>query len=324
MRYITSIFIGVISCFFLGCTGTESPSRSNAVSDLTATDSSIAVPAEYTNASLTPPSHQCNIPGEILEHNQSWLKNKQLLVCIKADSTTMDADLNVKSHRILELYNTESCERIDSHTLPVNVSPDFPYYLAKISYNLQSRLIAIRGFNSIFIYDIDSRKLSVALEPQYKEERFASDAQSGRILRIELWEDYLIGFAQEYGAFAFHLDQKNQMVAALPFAEWLTPEEKFTSLFLLSSQEGGQQAFIPEYDFEKDAFNINSIFDKPQELNTENAKGTQNSRFVVFRGNRDNGSAITIDLAEKKLVDLPQNIASGNNQTILNWLQQHK
>ena len=246
------------------------------------------------------------------------------MVCLRADSSTLDQDLNVMSHRILELYNTESCDVVDTHTLPVNVSPDFPYYLAKISYNLQSQLIAIRGFSNIFVYDVDTRKLSPALEPQYKEERFSSDAQSGRILRIELWEDYLIGFAQDHGAFAFRLDEENTMVPALPFAEWLTPEETYASLFLLSSQEGGQQAFIPEYDFDRDAFNINPIFDKPQELNKENATSTEDSKFVVFRGSRDNGSAITVDLADKQLVELPQNIASGNNQSILNWLQQNK
>lgn len=320
MIYFASLSIIVL---LSSCNNSEAPNSSESSRSI-ADDTSGQIPMNYTNTEITASSHNCDISGEVLDDNQYWLKERNTLVCIKADSLTYDKDLNVLSHRILELYDTETCQKIAEEVLPLNVSADFPYYLAKISYNIQSQLIAIRGFNTVHIYDIASKKLFPPLEPQFKEERFASDAQSGRIIRVELWEDYLIGYAQEYGAFAFSLDENTNSTPALPFAEWMPPEEIYYSLFLLPSQQGGQQAFIPSYDFEKDAFSINPIFSRPQEINTENATGRENSQFVVFRGKGNNGSAIAVDLMKRAIVDLPQNIGQGNNQTILAWLNQNK
>ena len=110
--------------------------------------------------------------NEVLEGNQFWIREKSILVAVTADSTTFDADFG-SSHRVLEVYNTESCELIQREVLPVNVSPDFPYFLAEITYNNESELVGIRGANTIYVYDVAQQQLLPELKPQYLSERLA-------------------------------------------------------------------------------------------------------------------------------------------------------
>ncbi len=318
MKYWIICFILGIGLINISCGGDQ---KTDASSEQIAAEKDSTTTSSYSFQSqgFAIPQHDCNISGEVLDQNQMLSQDNKILIVVKADSSTYDEDLEVNSHRILELYNIENCTTIDRKVLPVNVSADYPYYIARVSYNTNSQLIAIRGFNNIFVYDLNNNKLLPELQPEFKEERYGVDAQSGRILRIELWENYLIGYAQDYGAFAFDLSNNNTPKPSLPYTEWFSPDEVFHSLFLLPSGSGGQQILLPEYDFDQEVFKINPMFEKPQDIDA----GQSGERFVVFSSQSNNGISIAIDLKEKKLVDLPQNIAQGTNDAILNWVKEN-
>ena len=323
---VQSLLIGTL--VFLSNCEFDSSSSQGGSTESVKVDSLDASPENYNNRGITryvAPQHGCSLVGNILPENQLWLEESDILFIIKADSTTYDEELETDSHRVLEVYNTENCERIKRDILPINESPDFPYYLAKITYNHGSKLVAIRGFRTIHIYDLAENKLIPTIEPDFSDDVFAVDAQSGRILRLELWENYVIGFAQDFGAFAMNLENIDNPKAILPFAQWKDEQERPHSLFLLPSESGGQQAIVPSYDAGKATFSVNPIFDQPQEINTTQAAGTKGSQFVVFRGkNGSNGQGIAINLKANQLVELPQNIAQGKNDAILNWLKANK
>ncbi len=326
MKLLLQLAVWLMLLILSSCGSGTSSAEENGSNEEVNVDSAELRPGDYAERGITrytTPQHGCNVPGKILSENQLWLEAKNTLFVIKADSSTYDEQLG-DSHRILEIYNTENCKRIKREVLPINESPDFAYFLAKITYNNASQLVAIRGFNVIYVYDLAAQKMLPPIEPSYSSDRYAVDAQSGRLLRLELWENHILGYAQDFGAFVINLENKSKPKSTLPFAEWEDENGKPHALFLLASQEGGQQAMVPSYQVESATFSINPLFDEPQEINTENAAGIDGSRYVVFRGKGSpNAQGIAIDLKSHKLVDLPQNIATGNNQTILDWLRQN-
>ncbi len=322
MRFALPFFFGFILLAFASCGG-ETPSgqqqQENGEADTTeaVTEES---PNQYQNGGQRA-SHDCQIPAEVMEGNQLWLRSQELLVAIVADSTTYEEGYG-PSHRILEVYNTENCNRIQRKALPVNVSPDFPYYLAEINYNNNSQLIAIRGFSTIYIYDAENRQLLPQLEPQFRSERYGVDAQSGMIQRLEVWEDYLVGYSRDYGSFVFDLENKTQPEPVLPFAEYEGETQEFYPLFLLESKEGnGYQAIMPTYVDEGDEFSINPAFEKPLSLNTDLPSSARNNRFLVLRQQNQARTPVALDLLERERVELPANIASQKTQDILNWMR---
>lgn len=318
--YIVGIVFVIFTCSNSDQTGTDNLEKAFL------NDSTGVVPDNYNERSITryvPPQHGCTLVGNILPKNQLWLEDQKILFVIKADSSTYDQNLG-DSHRILEVYDTENCNRTKREILPINESPDFPYYLARITYNQTSQLVAVRGFKQIFVYDLANDELLPIVEPQFSEEIFTVDAQSGLIQIMELWENYIVGFAQDNGAFVINLENKQQPQSVLPFALWKDEQERPHALFLLPSQLGGFQAIIPSYNSGNGAFSVNPIFDQPQEIDTENPAGTVDSRYLVFRGSPgDKGQGIAIDISKRSLIDLPPNIAQGNNKSILNWLEQN-
>ena len=320
---ITNIAGLLLMLLALYSCGGEQGAESSAADVQEKLDTTEATAYNYLNQGFSIPQHDCDLIGEILDENQVLSQQGNNLIIIKSDSTTFDSDLNINSHRILEIYNVEDCSLVDSQVLPVNYSADYPYYIARVSYNTNSKLIAIRGFNNFYIYDLKKGELLPEFKPEFVQERFGVDAQSGRILRIELWENYLIGYAQDYGAFAFNLTENTELQPALPYAEWFSTDETFHSLFLLSFEDGGQQILLPEFDFDKGVFKINPLFEEPHDIKTESSSGPMDNRFVVFSTKSDNGLSIAVDLKEKKLVDLPQNIAQGKNEAILNWVEEN-
>lgn len=294
-----------------------------ATTDTTATQTS--APAEnYEDASPIPATKpECEIAGQVLEGNQLWSREHGLIAAIVADEETRDENYG-DSHRILEIYDATTCERIDRQILPVNVSPDFPYYLAEMNYNNAIEMLAIRGFDKVYLYDMDSRQLLPVLEPQYQGERYAEDAQSGMIYRLELWENYLVGAAEDMGVFVFDLTDRQNPEALLPFAEYEITEEDFGSLFLVSSTGADQQIIMPTYDIENDQFTINPLFDQPKELNTANISASaRNNRYLVIREANEARTPIAIDLQARRLIDLPANVAGQSTQQILQWMREN-
>ncbi|HMQ84004.1 MAG TPA: hypothetical protein PKA00_13895 [Saprospiraceae bacterium] len=314
IQWSIMISIGLLS---IASCGSDTSSQNNATN---ATQDSTTV--EGNRASDVPAQPDCQLTGSILEGNQYWDRDMERLLCIKADSSTLDPTLG-ESHRVLEVYDTRNCTLLDRQTLPVNVSPDFPYYLAEINYNKDSRLFALRGFGELYLYDLSAQKLSPALSPAYFSERYGADAQSGMIQRLEVWENYLVGYARDYGAFAFDLSDKTKVKAVLPFAEYNPEEVRPHSLFLLSSDNDQMQAILPQYDSETDQFSINPLFDTPMKINTNVAKSARNNRHLVLRTEDAAKTPIAIDLEKHQQVALPADVAAKTTQEILQWMKRN-
>ncbi len=319
-----TFFIFFIAFAFAACetTTTNTPSHSDNPAPVPANPAdAVDVDTPSTTRPVVRQSHNCEVKGKVLDGNAFWIKEKETLVCIAADESTADANLG-DSHRILEIYDTKSCNQLKKEVLPVNVSPDYPYYLAQITYNKSSHLVGIRGFDKIYCYDVDKQQLLPALEPQFMSERFAEDAQSGMIKHLEVWEDYLVGYAQDMGVFAFQLgDDVPKKI--MPFAEYALDETNFHPLFLLESKEGAYQALVPDYDLNTGTFNINPLFENHRKVSTQIGASARNNRFIVMREPVENSQPkpIAIDLQNRKKVDLPVDIASKNTGEILAWLR---
>lgn len=266
------------------------------------------------------PRKDCEIKGKILEGNRKLVKGKNAMVCIVANDSTKDEKLG-DSHRVIELYDTRSCNLIKKETLPINVSPDFPYFIADIIYNKNSNLVAIKGHGVVYCYDVNNQKLLEALIPEFKNERIAADAQSGMIKHLEVWENYLIGYAMDIGAFVFDLTDTENAKALLPAAEYdlsLGEGEDFSSLFFLRSNksESTYQAILPNYE---GSFNINPLFDAPKNVNPTLSKNVSDNRFIVLK-NQD-GTPYAIDMESQKNVALPSEVKGQSTQEILKWLK---
>ncbi len=318
MRILSFLLLLMISTLFIACGGevsSNSGSTTTEESDTTAmTDNSEGDIIE------APTSHDCEVEGEILEGNEFWIRDSETLVVIKADSTTYDADFG-PSHRILEVYNTQSCNQVFRQVLPVNVSPDFAYFLAQILYNNSSKLVGIRAFGKIYCYDVENQQLLEPLTPKFQAERFAEDAQSGMIQRLEVWEDFLVGYSQDKGAFVLNFKDKANPEAVMPFSEVSLTETDFASLFLLPSSGGGMQAILPKYDPNTGEFAINPLLETPTELETNIPKSARNNRFLVIKTKGDAATSLAVDLQNFTRVDLPADQQNKKTQEILSWMR---
>jgi hypothetical protein len=268
-----------------------------------------------TVPSLAPPS--CPVDGEVLDGNRSWIRSSDILAVIKADATTTTEDFG-PSHRIFEILDGRTCASKFKTTLPENTSPDFPYYIAEIQYNSISNVVGIRGFYDLYICDLDR---NYQLSPKYFATREYDDPQSGMIQRVEVWEDYLLGYAQDLGAFAFNLSDKSNPVPVLPFAEWVNNAEGgYNSLFLLPT-ERGMQAIMPYFDVEAGALLLYPLFDQPQQVSTNIQKSARNNQYLVLRKTDASQSPLAINLRTRQLVDLPADIATKKTQEIIAWMK---
>ncbi len=260
---------------------------------------------------------KCKIEGEVLEDNELWLKDQGKLVCIMADSSTYDANLGM-SHRILEVFNTYTCKLEVKLTLPINTSPDFPYFLADINYNNNSKIVAIKAAKTVYCFDLTTKKMLPLLTPAFKTNRVVADPSSGTIIRLELWEDYLVGYAQDKGAFVFDLNGDKTPQPILPFAEFQLGETNFNSLFLLPSESDKYQAILPSFDWEEEVFSINPIFKVPLEIQTTVQKSALDNPYIVLR-EKENNKALLVDMRAMKNKVIPEAFSTKTTKEILTW-----
>lgn len=303
----------------VACGGDPAPTTAN---------NNLAVKTDTTTtagiAPLTPPEkHSCSIAGEVLEDNQIWLRDINTLVAIVADSTTYDPELG-DSHRTLLTYNTKDCRLTKRIQLPINVSPDYAYYLAKVNYNNGSKLVGITAFNSVYLYDAEKQELLDPVRPVYLADRRLDDANSGLIQHLELWENYMVGYAQDGGAFVIDVTDKDNPQPTPAFAEYQLSDGSYSSLFLLPSEGAEQQIIVPRYDYEEGTFLVNPIFTRPRDLNTQISKGARNNRYIILRENDSTQPATVIDLVERQQVELPTNIGKQNAKNILEWVKKNR
>lgn len=305
-------FIFLIIC--ICCLSCEDTNTEGQPPNQQAESNSKSPTAAATSSNIA--QRDCLIEGEILEGNELVLKEQYKLVCITADSSTHDSNLGM-SHRILNFYDTKACSLELKVTLPINESPDFPYYLADVNYNKTSKIVAIKAAKSIYCLDLLGRKLLPELKPKFKTKRNSVDASSGYITHLELWENYLIGWAQDKGTFIFDLNTKSP-TPSYPIAEWQRGTDIYSSLFILPSDKGKSQLVIPNYNFDEETFEVNPILETPQVIKTEISQNALNNRFIVFRYQEDN-KALVIDMKERTKIKLPSQLANQPTKAILNW-----
>ncbi len=318
MRYIIQLALVLTVSLLVSCGG-DAPSGTSQP-DPVPVDTSGNAAETAINEMATRASHDCVVEGTILEGNQTWLNEQDLLVTVLADESTNDPDYG-EGHRVLVVTDTKTCEEVQRETLPVSSSPDFPYYIAEIVYNNTSQLVGIRGADVIYCYDVVNRQLLSPLSPGFLTERITDDAQSGMIQRLEVWENYLIGYAQDMGTFVFDLTDKKSPKSLLPYAEFKTKTGDFHSLFMVPSANAGLQAIIPQYDYDADEFKVNPLFQAGKTLNTNIPKSAKNNRFLVLREEGESGKAVGIDLENCKEVTLPEETARKKVQEVLTWLR---
>lgn len=318
MRYIIQLALVLTVSLFMSCDG-EAPSSSSQT-ESTQVDTTTAVKGDEGADTVTRASHDCTVEGKILEGNQTWLDKQELLITVLADESTNDPDYG-EGHRVLVVTDTKTCEEVQRETLPVSSSPDFPYYIAEIVYNNTSQLVGVRGADVIYCYDVLNRQLLAPLSPDFLTERITDDAQSGMIQRLEVWEDYLIGYAQDMGTFVFDLSDKDSPKALLPYAEFKTQTGDFHSMFMVPSSGSGLQAIVPQYDYDADEFKVNPLFQAGKALNTNVPKSAKNNRFIVLREQGEGGKAVGIDLLNCKEVALPDDTAQKKVQEVLSWMR---
>ena len=319
MRYIIQIAALATFSMIFSCGG-DVPSSQQTGNESGQDSTTLEGQNNTDNAKVIKATHDCEVAGKILEGNQTWLSEQDILITILADESTADPDFG-DGHRILVVTDTKTCEEIKREILPVSGSPDFPYYIAEIVYNNTSQLIGLRGADVIYCYDINKKELLSPLSPTFLTERVMDDAQSGMIQRLEVWENYLIGYAQDMGTFVFDLSDKAAPKSLLPYSEFKTQTGDFHSLFMVPSAGDALQGIIPQYDYDADEFKINPLFDQGKSLNTNLPKSAKNNRFLVLREKGDAGKAVGIDMQSCKEVELPADIAPKKVQEVLDWLR---
>lgn len=304
----------VIFLFFCISSCKESSNNADANTS-TKNPSEVKTPPTAQPISKEARKRECEIKGKILEGNQKIVDGKNTLIGIVADKKG--------SHRKLEIYNTTTCELIKSEILPVNISADFPYMIADIIYNKNSHLVAIKGYGAVYCYDVENQKLIDALIPDFLNERIAADASSGKIKHLEVWENYLIGYAEDIGAFVFDLTDTAHPKNLLPAAEFDLSEgegEDFASLFFLKSQNGNTfQAISPSYDYDNFKFQVNPLFETPKDVNVSIPKKDQDDRFIILKMKDKN--VFVVDMEAQKNVALPDQVKNKTSKEILNWLK---
>lgn len=317
MRYLFLFFV----CLFFACSAPITDEKDPEVlpeklKDRIEQEQSILDNKVHTEQKLKQ-QQKCEIKGEVLEKNQLWLKDQGKLICITADSSTYDKTLGM-SHRTLKLYNTKTCELELKLTLPVNISPDFPYFLADINYNNTSKIVAIKAAKTVYCFDLMTKKMLPLLTPAFKVERADVDASSGTIIRLELWENFLVGFAQDKGTFVFDLGYSNIAKPILPFAEFPLGANNFNSLFLLPTDSNKYQAILPSFDWEEEIFSINPLFNSPIALNKDIQKSALDNPFIVLREKLTN-HAVLINMKKLKRSSLPEPLVNKSTKEILEW-----
>jgi len=234
------------------------------------------------------PTVPCQSTVELLPNNRFYEKELNRLVRILPAGKP-------GAHRRVQVLATPDC-RVLLDTL-IGGNEDYDHQLAQITYNLSSKLIGIKSKGAVHCVDLSDNSLLPPLVPEFAGERMSMDAQSGQIVRLEVWEDFLIGYARDFGAFVFDMRDHRNPRPVLPYSEYAAGDTRFVSLFLLPSEAETYQALVPVYRPADDVFDINPAFEEPEPLvlPAQRQKPSM-GRSVVLE--KRNGGAIELDLAK--------------------------
>ncbi|MBV6654691.1 MAG: hypothetical protein KI786_13080 [Mameliella sp.] len=261
------------------------------------------------------PQPLCPVDGKMLGGNFYASKSTSLYITIVADSSTHDPDLG-DSHRKLLVFNSGTCELIKAFTLPIDHSSDYPYQIAQINYNKVFPLLAIKGAHQFFLLDLNQQSLGGPYKPEFAHTVQEADAQSGLIQHLELWESYLIGYAQDCGIFVFKPNDSSTPEAILPVATYEFAPNSYNQAFLLQSYQG-VQIIIPSYQ-EGQLLQAHPVFNEP--LNLALGKIWNNQRFVLLQEQSEKLPSLAIDLKKRTAIPLEPEIKAQKPDVILERL----
>ncbi len=322
MNLFSKFFAILLLAGFASCT--TDPQRTPGNEPTANLDDSISVATDSVATSIQNSRPTCKLVGSVLEGNMFWAAGEDRFVVISAEKETEDKDLG-ESHRVLTVYDGK-CQQVFREVLPVNLSADYPYYLSEITYNNLSKQIAIRGFDKFYILDLAAMKLSASLVPKFLNQRVTEDAQSGAIKRLELWENYLVGFAASLGPFVYDLSDPNKPTPVMPIAEFsIVKGEQYNTMFLLKSTDGQDeyQAMAPDYNYDTDAFSLNILFSKPLNFDPVINKSFKNNRFILLKEKTSatESTPRAVDMKTRKIMELPADVSAKKDTDILAWLK---
>ena len=293
-------------------TGTETTSAENS-------SSTTAAPAERTVRS----AHDCEPVGRPLDDGSFWLAERERLFVIVADTAELYDKEYPESYRSFQIYDTEKCDLIGNHVMPVNRSPDYPYYLYPNTYESVNQVICAQGFDFVYCYDVGRREMLMPLIPEYLSKRRVTDANSGLPVGLSVWDHFLFGYAAEFGAYAFDLHDKKQIKALLPTAEYTDRESgAIYQLFLPQMTPGQHQAVYTTFDYDagEDAFQVKTLLENPLPVSTRLPASARNNNLIVLK-HKDGSSAIGIDMAKGTKITLPAEVAQQPVQEIISWMK---
>jgi len=308
--------------FLLSCKSeSASPARSPTLYNLVDT---VSNKQKEPEASI-PASHDCAVRGKLMEDNNFWIPKEQLWICVVADDITRDSDFG-DSYRIFDIYDTKNCSPVKRKVLPVNNSPDFPWYIFQNTYEEKNQVVCTSGFEFTFCYDVKNREFLPRMKPAYLLSRTALDAQSGMTQSMAVYDQYLFGHAQDLGFFAYDLKNKNQVQNFLPVAEYhLKKENQFQALFLIPAGDKKYQAIIPYFDINNGEIMFSPLLKNPISIDPAVAKNVRNNRFQIFTDLASSREGkIAFDLQQQTAVDLPADISTAPVGKVLSYLRDEK
>ncbi|GEM_PF-4097365 len=299
---------------WIGCDAPQAESPSNGKEVQSVTTDPVGSPA-FALSARTLIRPWCG--DSTLRRNELWFADVGVLVQL--------VNAPQEQHVALIVRDT-ACHIRRRWVLYQDRATDFSCFLADISYNQSSKLVAVRGFDQLWCYDVMRDTLCPPQRPEFLLPRELSDAHAGRILRLELWEYYLLGWAEEEGAFAFDLLQ-GMPRAVLPVAEYVLPNEMVRSLFLLEADsKGRQQAIIPWYDYEASAFRVQALFERPLFLELAAAPVAHPVRYVLLTSTDEGDDRLwhVVDLQKGDMLVLPPHLVSASGEAVRRWLDQRE
>lgn len=252
-------------------------------------------PSSATTESASEIRDTCLVSAETMAGNRylDYIAGEQVLL-----RATDAADWQ------LEVYDLFDCRMKATYQLPENFSPDYPYFLADINYNNSQKMVGIRGYKRLFVADLDRGVMLPPIVPQFKDERLM-DTESGVILHLEVWEDYLVGISADWGAFVFVLDSAS-VRPVMPVADLPLEQGGYQSLFLIQNGNGKFQAILPGINDESGEFGVNPLFAKPIELLAKETVYAKGSQYVRLK--KPNGELIGVNLYTRELLPVIEEI----------------
>lgn len=267
--------------------------------------------------------HDCKLMGKVLDGNQHWIAEEELLLAVVADTAQMYDKDHPNSHHSFQVYDTKICDLIGNHVMPVNKEPDYPYYLCPNTYEPTNQVVCAQGGDFVYCFDLARKEMLLPLIPEYLGKRRAIDANSGVPQGLATWDQYLFGYAADYGCYAFDLSNKKQVKNLLPTAEFLNRGTgSMNQLFMVQKSPGNYQAAYTSFDIDagEDALQIKPLFASPLPIISRLSSSARNNNLLVFKY-KDGSSSVGIDMEKGKSIDLPSEVATKSVQEILAWMR---